>query len=586
MTRGRHIVARRLADMDLRERFNQEFLRGIVRRLNNRRIRQIGRRVALVSPTPVGSPVAFFKASTGIDDLSWNSAFHLLTSWALRLSGVPVVYFACRSGMSRCVLGTHRDHVEKAPPCRSCIYQSRTLYTGVPAASSDAGQESGASRVHWFGFARDAQLAAALKSLSLDQLMHFNWPATAAEVVAGSGRAGALGQIPLGRLCLPGLRWILRRHNLEGDTSTRFLLKEYILSAWNVAQEFSAFLDATDPRSVVVFNGQFFPEAVARYVAQQRGLLVITHEVGLQPASAFFTAAEATAYPIRIPDDFELSEEQNSRLDAYLEKRFQGKFSMAGIQFWPNMRGLDEAFLSKAARFRQIVPVFTNVIFDTSQPHANTVFRDMFAWLDLVLDVMRSHPDTLLVIRAHPDETRLRKESRETVEDWFEKSGAKDLEHVVFVAPREHLSSYELIQRAKFVMVYNSTIGLEASILGVPVLCGGKARFTQYPTVFFPQTPLAQMEIMREFLAAERIFVPGEFKRNARRFLYYQLFKTSLPFGEFLEPSVRKTQTRLKAFESKELVQAASIKTILHGLSTDGEFLLADDRGQSNGRLP
>ena len=31
------------------------------------------------------------------------------------------------------------------------------------------------------------------------------------------------------------------------------------------------------------------PEAIARYVAQQRGLRVITHEVGLQPATAYFT---------------------------------------------------------------------------------------------------------------------------------------------------------------------------------------------------------------------------------------------------------------------------------------------------------
>jgi len=91
---------------------------------------------------------------------------------------------------------------------------------------------------------------------------------------------------------------------------------------------------------------------------------------------------------------------------------------MAGIKFWPEMKGLDESFLQKAARFEQIVPVFTNVIFDTSQPHANTVFEDMFTWLDLVLEVIHSHPETLFVIRAHPDELRVRKASRETVAAW------------------------------------------------------------------------------------------------------------------------------------------------------------------------
>jgi hypothetical protein len=355
-------------------------------------------------------------------------------------------------------------------------------------------------------------------------------------------------------------------------------LREYILSAWNLAQKFSAFLDETSPRAVVVFNGQFYPEATARYIARQREIRVITHEVGLQPATAFFTDGEATAYPIHIPAEFELNAEQNRKLDEYLARRFQGDFTMAGIKFWEDMKGLDESFLQKAAGFKQIVPVFTNVIFDTSQPHANTVFEDMFDWLDMALDVIREHPETLFVIRAHPDELRVRKSSRETVEGWVASRGVVKEPNVVSVSPRETLSSYELIQRSKFVMVYNSTIGLEASILGAAVLCAGKARFTQYPTVFFPQTREEARRKMEEFLVAEKLDIPSEFKRNARRFLYYQLFRTSLPFGDFLEPSVRTTQTRLKSFALEKLLpeHSKAIEAIFDGLMNKGDFLLKE----------
>src|SRR6185503_14185405 len=535
----------------IKEFFTQRLKRGLVRRLNNFRIARIARRVARQEPQPTGAPVAFFKASTGIDDLSWNSGFHLLASWGFRLQGIPVVYFACEAGMSHCVLGTNRVNVRKAPPCKSCVYQSKTLYKNVPTFERSNVQHS-ISSVSWFDYQSNTQLKNAIENLSVPDLKTFEWQ-----------------NIPLGALCLPGLRWILRIHNLSDDQATRYLLREYILSAWNVAQKFSKFLDETRPRAVVVFNGQFYPEAVARYVAQQRGIRVITHEVGLQPASAFFTDGEATAYPIHIPDEFELNDEQNMKLDAYLAKRFQGDFTMAGIKFWAEMKGLDQSFLQKAAGFRQIVPVFTNVIFDTSQPHANTVFEDMFDWLDLVLEVIKERPETLFVIRAHPDELRVRKSSRETVAAWVEASGADKEPNVIFVAPNESLSSYELIQKSKFVMVYNSTIGLEASLIGKPVLCAGKARFTQYPTVFFPQTIEDARRKMKEFLEAETIDVPLEFKRNARRFLYYQLFRTSLPFGDFLEPSVRTTQTRLKSFELEELMQADAVKVILDGVIED-----------------
>ena len=157
---------------------------------------------------------------------------------------------------------------------------------------------------------------------------------------------------------------------------------------------------------------------------------------------------------------------------------------------------------------------------------------------------------------------------------WVESSGADREPNVVFVGPKETLSSYELIQKSKFVMVYNSTIGLEAAIMGAAVLCAGAARFTQYPTVFFPQSIEDVKRKMEEFLEAETIEIPPEFKRNARRFLYYQLYVTSLTFGEFLEPSVRTTQTRLKSFGLDALLESEAVQAILEGVLEGGKFLL------------
>ena len=527
--------------------FKQRILRRFARHWNNLRIALMALRVAGRAPQASGRPIIFFKASSGLDDLSWNSAFHLLTSWGLRLQGTPVIFFACKAGMSRCVLGTDREHPEKAPPCRSCIYQAKTLYTGAQVA--------------WFTFQRDAALEKALGGLPLAELATFTWQG-----------------IPLGALCLPGLRWILRRHNLTDEETTRFFLCEYILSAWGLAREFESLLERVNPQALVVFNGQFYPEATAKWVARQRGVRVVTHEVGLQPMSAFFTDGEATAYPITIPASFDLNEAQNARLDAYLEKRFQGNFTMAGIRFWPDMRGLGEAFLTKAAAFERIVPVFTNVVFDTSQPHANTVFADMFIWLDLLLEVAEAQPRTLFVIRAHPDEARPGKQSQESVAAWAAARSVEARPNVIFVPPQEFLSSYELIARAAFVLVYNSTIGLEATILGAAVLAAGKARFTQYPCVFFPQTVEDYRATLERFLKSEKIDVPAEFSRNARRFLYYQLFRTSLPFGDFLERGVLPVNARLKVFDPARLLpeKSPALAAVTKGLLDDGDFLLEE----------
>ncbi len=546
----------------------------------NRQVRALIRQVDLVKPAPeaTAGPVVLFNASTRLTGVSLNAAFSLLTRLGLEMAGIPVVQFACRGGMSRCVLGTDRNDPAKAPPCQSCIAQTRALASGAP--------------VTWFDNPPDKALSRQLAGLSIEELSEFKTPLhphpypspseRGEKEIAPSPTGEGRGEvIPLGRLSLPALRWVLRRHHLVDDEPTRFLLRQYILSAWNVAQAFSALLDEVNPQAVIVFNGQFFPEATARWVAQRRGLPVISHEVGLRPFTAFFTPGEATAYPLRVPDEFELDERQNARLDETLSRRFQGQFSMAGVRFWPEMKGLDPTMLQRMAGFQQVVPVFTNVIFDTSQPHSNVVFPHMFAWLDLVLELARTHPETLFVLRAHPDESRPGKASQESVRQWVERTQAESLPNLIFIASHQPLSSYELIQRSKFVMIYNSTIGLEASILGAAVLCAGRARFTQLPTVFFPSSQEAFRLQAEQLLAAQQISVPPEFARNARRFLYYQLYHSSLPFDEFLaEDGIWPGFVRLRSFAPEKLTPAHSpaMRAILDGLLHGGTFLLDDDR--------
>jgi hypothetical protein len=128
-------------------------------------------------------------------------------------------------------------------------------------------------------------------------------------------------------------------------------------------------------------------------------------------------------------------------------------------------------------------------------------------------------------------------------------------------------------------MVYNSTIGLEASILGVPVLCAGRARYTQLPTVFFPSSVEEYKQILERFLTGN-IQVPTEFKHNSRRFLYYQLFRSSLPFDEYLqEDGIWPGFVRLKNFPLTHLAASHSpaINAVYQGCCKGGDFLLDAD---------
>lgn len=500
-------------------------------------------------PDSSGSPVLFFNASTRIHRLSLNAAFGLLTSWAIRRAGVPVRHVVCQTGMDLCILGTDLRDPSGPPPCKPCLKLSSALFDQrliLPLRFD---------RSLW------GEMATELAGESLEGLM--SWQ------VRG---------VPLGELCLPGLRWALRRHHLPDDEATRSIYRRYLISAASLIGDFEGILDDLEPRALVVFNGIFFPEAVARHVARARGIPVVTHEVGLQPYSAFFSHDHATFRQIHLPPDIRLEEAQDRQLDVYLNDRFKGRFTMAGIDFWPEIHSLPTWLIERIGRYQQTVSVFTNVVFDTSQIHANRLFDDMFDWLEDLAQSIRRHPETLFIIRAHPDEDRPGKASRESVAGWITEKRLDRQANVVFLPPAEGLSSYELIHRSKLVLVYNSSIGLEASIMGCPVLCAGRARYTQIPTVFYPATRAEYLGELETLMKADDLKTPPQFVHNSRAFLYSELYRASLDFSPFLAPlSGAPGMVGLSDFDLNELDRSPSMNVIRNGILNGEPFLLSED---------
>ena len=490
-------------------------------------------------------PVLIFNASTRIHRLSLNAAYGLLAGWGLRLSGTPVHYVVCHKGMQQCILGTDPDDPSAEPPCESCIGRSSAFFPSELVLPLER---------DWSTFQSATREIAKLDLAGL--------------------RSWTFDGLALGSLCLPGLRWALRRHHLANDEPTRSVFRQYLASAASLAERFDALIEATEPRAVLLFNGIFYPEAVAREVAKRHGLPTITHEVGLRPYSAYFSHADATFRELELDQDSALTAKQELELDTYLADRRAGRFTMAGIRFWPDIEPLPSELLQAMASHDRVVSVFTNVIFDTSQIHANGTFPDMFAWLDSLRPAIERHPESLFVIRAHPDEDRPGKASRESVAQWFAASRLGERSNVVFYGPSEMIDSYELVSLSSAVLTYNSSIGLEASIMGRPVLTAGRSRFSgsQAPIASHHQRHYARA--LEELLAGSSEEAPEGAVDNARQFLHHELYRASLDLSEFLTPYPDAPgMVSLAKFSGERIGSSEAIEIIVRGILDERPFV-------------
>ena len=128
-------------------------------------------------------------------------------------------------------------------------------------------------------------------------------------------------------------------------------------------------------------------------------------------------------------------------------------------------------------------------------------------------------------------------------------------------------------------MVYNSSIGLEATLLRAAVLCAGRARYTQYPTVFYPGSRKEYENLLESFLVEDEIQIPPEYYEYARKFLYYQLYRASLPFDEYLFEHSTAGYVQLKNFSWKKLLPGSSpvVDCIVNGIQKGSAFVLEKD---------
>jgi hypothetical protein len=103
------------------------------------------------------------------------------------------------------------------------------------------------------------------------------------------------------------------------------------------------------------------------------------------------------------------------------------------------------------------------------------------------------------------------------------------------------------------------------------VLCAGKARYTQVPTVFRAASQNEYAAELDGFLRAERIEIPAGFQETARAFLYAELFEHSLDMSQFLEPMAGAPgMVTFRRFAPEELASASPLLQIRRGI-LDGE---------------
>jgi hypothetical protein len=326
----------------------------------------------------------------------------------------------------------------------------------------------------------------------------------------------------LGELVGVPVRWYLCNTALDDDPLAPATFRRFLRAGAAILDELSAALDRRRPDTVVMLNGLFLFEQLARAACARRSVDVVTYERGYVKGTVFFhRGVEASRYDTAAVwpayRDVPLTPEQDAELDAYLAGRRTGQGMINS--FWP------------APRFDEPEPgfavMFTNVTWDTAVQARDRCFTSPQEWIVETIRWFAERPGRRLVVRAHPAEIHsLNAESREPVVEVVARSFPSLPPNVRVIPPDDATSSYPLMEAAEVALVYTSTAGMEAAILGTPCITAGVTQFGGKGFTLDPPERASYFDTVERVLADPVASSPDV--DIARRYAHFFFFTAAL----------------------------------------------------------
>jgi Capsule polysaccharide biosynthesis protein len=158
-----------------------------------------------------------------------------------------------------------------------------------------------------------------------------------------------------------------------------------------------------------------------------------------------------------------------------------------------------------------------SVIFDTAALGRHHLFPDSQTWLIETIEVLLRETRDPIIVRQHPSERHALERSRFDVRAILSHAFGSNPQ-VRFVAADDPASTYDLVDAARLVLPFVSTIGIEAAALGKPVIVSGAVYYAGMGFVWAPSRRDEYLETVGRGARGDLALLPDQVDRAWRCF--------------------------------------------------------------------
>ena len=343
-------------------------------------------------------------------------------------------------------------------------------------------------------------------------------------------KAFQIGSVKIGMHAWAGAVRYFASTQFTGEPDAKEILIRFLVSGIRLHDSTSNVINEFKPNTLIAHHGIYIPQGVVSEVAHENQVSLMTWTASYRKGTFIFSPDETYHYsmvtePTSNWEELELTKKQLSVLDKYLNSRWRGdndwiKFSDSKVDQSVRKERKSDFFLA-----------LTSVTWDAELHYESRAFSSMRDWLAKTVEYFTENPALQLIIRVHPAEVTSPNKSRESMFDYVNSLKINLPPNIELIAATDKTSTYELIEKSRAVIVYNTKTGIEAAYRNKPVIIAGESWLRGKGIGWDVKNSEHYVEILDNFKSSQAMNF--EQSKRAKQYAFHFFFRRMIRISIF-----------------------------------------------------